>query len=180
MQLPDEWDQCQLLCDIHATLSCATEDELERLFGNKSDKLDLYHRYNRNNELSILWTHLHASAFLIMSFAIIEGKLGQKSWKKNKSLTQYQKDEFEVLYCIRNALVHTNGRLNNLDNRKCFNRVSDYERKMKEDMSWRSSLLIVKPYYDLKGDDIILKQSAFDHILSVMLRFIKTYAEQLE
>ena len=177
MQLPDEWDQRQLIIDICATLSCATEDELTRLFGNKSDKLDLYHRFNSNNELGILWTHLHASAFLIMSFAIIEGEMGKKSWKKNQSLTQSQIDEYEVLYCIRNALVHTNGHLNALHKKKCFNRVSDYESKMKRDMSWRNTLLISKPYFYLNSDDIVLKQPAFDHILKVMLRLIHSHAE---
>ena len=193
MQLPDEWDQRQLIIDICATLSCATEYELARLFGNKSpeqtaqqsetqtsNKSDIYEsiyrRFNSNNQLGILWTHLHASAFLVMSFAIIEGKMGKKSWKRNQSLSKCQKDEFEVLYCIRNALVHKNGHLRNLDNRTCFDRVSKYERKMKEDKSWRYSLSIVEPYYYLNDDDVVLKQPAFDHILNVMLRLIQSHA----
>ena len=172
MQLPSEWNPHQLVIDLYATLEDATDRELNRIPWN------IWLNKETEEELHVLWTHLHASAFLLMSFSIIEGYLGRRAWEKHSSLPR---KEYRVLYCIRNAIVHTNGHLCGVHDYKlgdgqrikalCL--VRDFEVKMQSDKDFLNSLSIAKPYYYLRDDDVVLTSSSFGRILYLVESLLK-------
>lgn len=172
MQVPSEWNPNQLVIDLYATLGDATDRELDRIPCN------IWLNEETKEELHVLWTHLHASAFLVMSFSIIEGSLGRRAWEDHSSLPR---EEYRILYCIRNAIVHTNGHLRGVHDYKlrdgqkikALSLVRDFEIKMQSDKKFLYSLSITKPYYYLHDDDVVLTSSSFERILCLVELLLK-------
>ena len=171
INMPSDWDTSQLIIDLFATLRDATERKLDRLpsFLNLDD--------TTRDDLRRLWTHLHAAAFLMMSFAIAESILGPKAWKNCSSLPQ---EEFSVLYCIRNAVVHEGGDLSKLHRQACTDGVRAFERQMSSELCWSrfpesetawriGEAKMMAPYYHLDGTHVTLTSASFDRIHMLML-----------
>ena len=172
MQVPSEWNPHQLVIDLYATLEDATDRELDRIPWNP------WLNEQTKEELRVLWTHLHASSFLLMSFSIIEGALGSRAWENYSSIP---KEEYRVLCCIRNAIVHNNGhlrvtfdyKLRDGQSIKALSLVRNFEVKMQSDKKFLYSLDITKPYYYLHDDDVILTSSSFGRILYLVELLLK-------
>lgn len=171
IDMPAGWDASQLITDVFATLRDATERELDRL----PSFLPL--ETKTREDLRTLWTHLHAAAFLMMSFAIAEGILGPRAWENWTALPQ---DEFRVLTCIRNAVVHEGGDLSKIRRTKCMGEVRDFEQKMSSELCWSlvpvsatewriGQAMMIAPYYRLDGPHVTLTEPAFDRIHTLML-----------
>ena len=168
--LPPEWNEVQLITDMYATLRDATRREIDRLPDfltlDAEDKDTLYE----------MWTHFHAAAFLMSSFAIVENSWGRTPWKEYRSLPQ---DEFEVLVCIRNAVAHTGGDLSRLRDNNCLDKVGRFRQKMKSELVWSlvprspnswgmGQAMVLDIYYRLDGSHVILQPEAFDRVLMLM------------
>ena len=168
--LPTGWDDFQLITDMYATLRDATQREIDRLPVFRT--LDSAAK----DTLYEMWTHFHAAAFLMTSFAIVENTGGTKPWKHHQCLPQ---DEFEVLVCIRNAVAHTGGDLSRLHDDTCLDKVGRFRQKMKSDLVWSlvpgspnswgmGQAIVLDVYYRLDGSHVILQPGAFDRVRMLM------------
>lgn len=174
IEMPPDWDSKQLITDMFATLRDAAERELDRLpsFLNLSG--------DTRSRLYRLWTHLHAAGFLMVSFAIVEGTLGPRAWTRYPSLPQ---DEFEVLACIRNSVVHEGGDLSKVRDLKCVDNVRIFASKMSSELCWSrfptsdttwaiGEAMMMESYYSVDGTQVTLLSAAFERIYNLMFALL--------
>lgn len=151
----------QVVADLYCLLEPAAKREVDATAGVERGT-------EKGDALYVQWTHQAATAFLVTCFALMEGRLGKSLWEHHKDTVPA--DEFQVLWDIRNALVHNGGDVNRKDGEPAperFKRVRNFGLRLGQEIMWTGGTgggAVVLPYFTLDGSIVTLNDHAFVRI----------------